>query len=129
MEAEDLRGVARTVDAPAAALEHGLDMPAFDLLQRRVVPGHAPHGRARTLIEEERAARRVEQRALDHVLELADVAGPLVPLQDREHLRGVAGEPVIRRARRLTKNHASRGMWSVGSGSGGSAIGNTLRRR
>src|SRR4051812_9865907 len=89
MEAQNLSGVAGTVDAPVAAGEHGLDVPAFDLLQRRTVPGSAAHRQPRTFIEEERAAGRVDHRALDHVFQLADVARPRVLLQDREHLRGM----------------------------------------
>src|SRR5213593_4004678 len=83
MEAEPLGGVALAVDLPARALEHAANVRALDVVQALEgwLSGRAAGGSAQRLLEAQRGSGREDQRSLDHVLELADVAGPRVGRQ------------------------------------------------
>src|SRR5262249_4254869 len=96
IEAENLRRAARTIDDPLALLECANDVLTLDVLERRCARGTLrvrthpvcrPHSRfALRRLEElrpqlELASRRQDHRALDDVLQLADVSRPGVLCQ------------------------------------------------
>src|SRR5439155_22628172 len=84
MEAEPFGGVAGTIDAPAALAQDALDVRPFDGRQRdRVFVLREIVELAR--YQNERVAGRMNQRALDDVLELPDVARPWLALQRLHH--------------------------------------------
>jgi hypothetical protein len=95
MGAELLGGVARPVDPPATGLHHAPDVRAVELVQALGVrrPGRAAADGPQRLLEAQRGAGRKDERALDDVLELPDIAGPRVGPQ-----RGLAVDAPARPA-------------------------------
>src|SRR3989304_2167838 len=94
--AQDLRGARLHAARPR---ERHLDVALLDLVERRLevepafrnldgnvldVAGTAQIGRQRGRVQGLAAAE--DERALDHVLELAEVARPAVALEDRKRL-------------------------------------------
>ena len=81
-------------------------------------------------IEMKRAPARRDDRALDDVLQLADVAGPVIILHLAELLfREHGAMPIEPTARGLEKSStASMAMSSLRPRSGGTSIGNTFSR-
>src|SRR5260221_4100763 len=82
-QTEHLRGAAVAPHAPSGFLENGPDMIALDLGQPLAAARRA-QSRARRLDDESRAGRD-DDRALDDVPKLPDIAGPRVSLE-REDL-------------------------------------------
>src|SRR5262245_54346764 len=77
LESEELRGPVLPADTPAHALENRQDVLLFDLHEGprrlRSCPGA---GGGEGVVQLEPALGREDDGALDHVLQLADVAGP-----------------------------------------------------
>ncbi len=109
MQAEPLGGVTGAVDAPAAVTQHTFDVRALDGAQRIGVFGRARRRRCleRIVEQAEGMSGGVNQRPLDHVLQLADVARPRVTLEQRQrlardranglaHVGGELGQEVVR---------------------------------
>src|ERR687884_623889 len=93
-QAQRLRGLA---DVALEARERLLDEEPLDLLERHLLEPRRPRGAARGAAQREvgRAhlvAVREEHRALDRVVELADVARPEVVEQRLHRARVEAGE-------------------------------------
>src|SRR5439155_22458433 len=72
VDAEDARGALLALDHPARALEDALDVAALDVFQALGTRGCGGGARKGEL------AVGDDERALDHVLELADVSRPVV---------------------------------------------------
>src|SRR5262245_25021793 len=84
MNAQPHRGVAWSVDASAAFGQYAFDVTALDGVER--IGASARHRACRAIdakriVELERALGTANHRSLDYVLELADVAGPVMELQ------------------------------------------------
>src|SRR5262249_31505817 len=82
-EAEQLGGAGMPTHSPAGAFEHRTNVLAFDVLQPRAPSGARGFG-PRELDDETRSGRD-DNRALDGVSQVANVARPRVSLQ-RQHL-------------------------------------------
>src|SRR5205823_1718002 len=123
VEAEDARRAALALDLPARAFEDALDVRALHLFQscftRQWGRSWLPwSGRKQGGAVEQRPARH-DHRAFDHVLELADVARPVVgarPLDEtrRDAVEGAAelarglGREVLHQARNVVAPLAQR---------------------
>src|SRR5262245_21409659 len=87
MKTELLGGISGSVDAPAALLEHELDVATLHDVERCLARRYARLSAFETFVENERVARGADKSPLDHVLKLADVTRPVVFLQSRHGLR------------------------------------------
>src|SRR5260221_1328287 len=81
-QTEHLRGAAVAPHAPSGFLENGPDMIALDLGQPLAAARRA-QSRARRLDHESRAGRD-DDRALDDIPKLPDIAGPRVSLERKD---------------------------------------------
>src|SRR5262245_16696095 len=88
LEAENLGGPALTAHAPADAFEHRQDVAALDLVERArsLRPGLSGSGgrRRQGALDVQPVRPAEDDRALDDVLELADVAGPVIAREPGE---------------------------------------------
>ena len=131
MDAEPLGGVADAVDAPAAPLEHRLDVEPLHFVEVVRQFGHdvARADQRQVIVQIERVAVGRDHRPLDDVLELADVAGPRMVLQrlhdPLRHLGDLAAELALVA---VMNYQTRRGMSSDRSRSDGRRIGYTLSR-
>ena len=90
MHAEPLSRIPGAVDAPAARAEDFLDVRALNRAESRRVGGsnRRVDGRFDVVVEQHQClVGRVNQRTFDDILELADVAGPGVPLESVHELQ------------------------------------------
>jgi len=100
MDPEPHRRVAGAIDAAAALAQHALDMAPLHVVQRVAAAGEArhaaaPRANAERMVELQGAARRADQRPLDDVLQLADIARPVM-IPQRLHDLGGHGFDALR---------------------------------
>ena len=134
-QAQDLRGAGRPFDAPSGALKDLADVIAFDVDERSEPAALSRHFLdVQRLADEpreiERAFARDHEGALNHVLQLTDVARPVVALEGLEgagrdaldRLFQLPAEPIAQDDERAAGRSSRR------SRSAGMVMGKTLRR-
>ena len=85
MDTESLGGVSGAVDPPAALPKRVFDMRTLEVVEARAAGGHSrARFRFESVVELQGFAGRSNQRALDDVLQLADVTWPVVSFQRLE---------------------------------------------
>ena len=96
MQSEDFGGVSAAVDSPAALLQRRFEMVAFDVFERAEarLANRERRRHSQVVVERQRRTPGVNHRALDSVVQLADVPGPAVT--------GKRGEHGIRHAREFS---------------------------
>ena len=117
MDAESFRSIPRSIDAPAATQQDGLDVTAHDGVQ--IFRGGAGSGgRAcatlpQRLVELQGVPPRGDHRPLDHVLELAHVTGPRMALQRIHHFLRHIGDRLLPQFTLVTLDEKPYQTWNV----------------